>query len=499
MTSAPALSRFCSAPARAVIELQRPAGADGTVEQARVRADPAGVELLRVERAEEAVDADRQTGGESRPPIERDEMESRVEEVTGRVVLPSIGAQRRLREGARLLQAIDLELVGERRAGAFLAQAKLAEGAYAISRPTDPPTLVGEFAQGKISAQRPERTGNDPPGFLILPAAAFNLHAGLGLTAAAPREDVDRSTERVAAEDRVRAANDLDAFDVRERDQLEGDLFGGRFVDPHAVDEHADALRHAGNRARGEPAQGKVFLTDVSLLIGEMDPRDPLQGLLERTRAARADLARIDHLHRETVRGRPALRQSGRPEDGDLLDQSVLVARTALRRRDRRHGLLFGSGGMRAEADHQLANQRHEGRRDDPVHAALKFLPVRFSSVALQQRTKQAAGRECPNARAFRPAAPVWSRSARPSLSQASAGLLAPLDRRRPSARALSLRRVVATLTCRTHTLGFQRRSLRTELSRGRGNRQAGTLPVRRNTPQRSLTPSFDGVHSSHF
>jgi len=25
------------------------------------------------------------------------------------------------------------------------------------------------------------------------------------------------------------------------------------------------------------------------------------------------------------------------------------------------------------------------------------------------------------------------------------------------------------------------------------------TAPVRRNTPQRSLTPSFDGVHSSHF
>src|SRR2546427_776205 len=386
---------------RAVIELQRPAGADGTVEQARVRADPAGVELLRVERAEEAVDADRQTGGESRPPIERDEMESRVEEVTGRVVLPSIGAQRRLREGARLLQAIDLELVGERRAGAFLAYAKLAEGTYAISRPTDPPTLVGEFAQGKISAQRPERPGNEPPDLLIFPAASFDLHAGFRLTAAAPREDVDRSTERVAAEDRVRAANDLDAFDVRERDQLEGDLFGGRFVDPHAVDEHADALRHAGNRARGEPAQGKVFLTDVSLLIGEMDPRDPLQGLLERTRAARADLARIDHLHRETVRGRPALRQSGRPEDGDLLDQSVLVARTALRRRDRRHGLLFGSGGMRAEADHQLANQRHEGRRDDPVHAALEFRPGKLPKVALQQRTKQAAGRECQSSRAL--------------------------------------------------------------------------------------------------
>jgi len=206
---------------------------------------------------------------------------------------------------------------------------------------------------------------------------------------------VDRSTERVAAEDRVRPAHDLDAFDVREGDQLETDLFGRRFVDPHAVDEHADALRHAGNRARGEPAQGKILLTDVSLLIGEMDPRDPVQGLLERTRAARADFTRIDHLHREAVRGRPALEQSGRPEDGDLLDQPVLVARPALRRRDRRRGLLFGSGGMRAQADHQLANQRHEGRRDDPVHAALKFLPVGFSRVALWRGTKQPTERPC--------------------------------------------------------------------------------------------------------
>src|SRR5207237_2480160 len=278
--------------------LQRPAGAGGTVEQARVRADPARGELLRVDRAEEAVDADGQTGCESCPPIERDEMESRIEEVARRVVLPPIGAQGRLREGARLLQTVDLELIGQGRAGAFLACAKLAEDADAIARATDPPALVGEFAQGKISAQRPERAGNDPPGFLILPAAALNLHAGLGLAAAAPREDVDCSTERVAAEDRVRPAHDLDAFDVREGDQLETDLFGRRFVDPHAVDKHADALRHAGNRARGEPAQGKILLTDVPLLIVQLHPNDPVQGLLERTRAARADFTRIYHLHR---------------------------------------------------------------------------------------------------------------------------------------------------------------------------------------------------------
>src|SRR5207248_11398163 len=116
-----------------------------------------------------------------------------------------------------------------------LARAQFADGADAISRPTDPPARVREFAQGKISAQGAERTGNDPPGFLILPAAAFDLHAGLGLTAAPARKDVDRSTERVAAEDRVRSTHDLDAIDVREGNQLEGDLFGGRFVDPHAV------------------------------------------------------------------------------------------------------------------------------------------------------------------------------------------------------------------------------------------------------------------------
>src|SRR5438445_2834804 len=467
MTSAPALSRFCSAPARAVIELQRPAGADGTVEQARVRADPAGVELLRVERAEEAVDADRQTGGESRPPIQRDEMESRVEEVAGRVVLPSIGAQRRLREGARLLQAIDLELVGERCTGAFLSHAKLAEGTDAVSRAADPPALVGEFAQGKISVQRPERPGNEPPDLLIFPAASFDLHAGFRLTAAAPREDVDRSTERVAAEDRGRAANDLDAFDVRERDQLEGDLFGRRFVHPHAVDEHADPLRQAGDRARGGPPQRKILLPGVSLLIGEMDPGNPLQGLLERPRAAGADFARIDHLHRESVRGGPALRQPGRPEHRDLLAQSVLVARTALRRGG---GLLpLGPRGMRAQADHQVANQRQEGRSDDPVHAALEFAPGKLAKVALQQERKQAGRAEVPTfalCRPGRPVAPVSSRNAlaghgdgdvaldaRSPFPWASRRLLAPLDHRCPSARALSQRQFVATLTCRTHTL----------------------------------------------
>src|SRR5437870_13480092 len=42
---------------------------------------------------------------------------------------------------------------------------------------------------------------------------------------------------------------------------------------------------------------------------------------------------------------------------------------------------------------------------------------------------------------------------ARPPLPWASRRFLAPLDHRWPSARALSQRRLVATLTCRTHTL----------------------------------------------
>src|SRR5207237_10014066 len=58
-----------------------------------------------------------------------------------------------------------------------------------VSRAADPPALVGEFAQGKISVQRPERPGNEPPDLLIFPAASFDLHAGFRLTAASVRSE----------------------------------------------------------------------------------------------------------------------------------------------------------------------------------------------------------------------------------------------------------------------------------------------------------------------
>jgi len=177
-----------------------------------------------------------------------------------------------------------------------------------MSRPTDPPALVGEFAQGKISAQRAERTGNDPPGFLILQLPPSICTLASGSRPAAAREDMDRSTERVAAEDRVRPTHDLDALDVPEGIQLEGDLLGGRFVDPHAVDEHADACGTPVTGLAENPRKGKVFLADVSLLIGQMDP-----GI--RCRASwsvRAPLARISRASITcTVRPSADVRLSG--------------------------------------------------------------------------------------------------------------------------------------------------------------------------------------------
>ena len=89
-------------------------------------------------------------------------------------------------------------------------------------------------------------------------AGQFDLAGGRALAAA--RHQVDRPAERVAAQQRAVAGKDLDPLHVLHRQEVEVDLGGIRFVDPHAVHEHRDALRRSHHGRRVEAAGAHVDL-----------------------------------------------------------------------------------------------------------------------------------------------------------------------------------------------------------------------------------------------
>src|SRR5437764_982014 len=94
-----------------------------------------------------------------------------------------------------------------------------------------------------------------------------------------PRDHVDRAAERVAPEEDGRAADHLDPLHVLERDQVEVHLLHRRLVEPHAVEEDAEALRQSRHRRRAESSEREVRLEAVPLLVLERGARKALEDL----------------------------------------------------------------------------------------------------------------------------------------------------------------------------------------------------------------------------
>jgi hypothetical protein len=229
------------------------------------------------------------------------------------------------REGHRagLLEPVALGLVGDGQVGGLPPEPQLPEDPRALPSPLDPVALLGEAAGRQVAVERPEGPGHAGVGLAVPPAGGLQLSLGLQVVAAAAGDDVDGASEGVAPEDRARAADDLDALDLGQRDEIEVDLLRGRLVEPHPVEEDADPLRQPGDRADHEAPHAQVLLEPVPLLVAEVDAGELQQHLLHRPGAAALQLLALHGPDDEAVGPRAGAAEPGGGLDRQLLDQRL--------------------------------------------------------------------------------------------------------------------------------------------------------------------------------
>ena len=139
-------------------------------------------------------------------------------------------------------------------------------------------------------------------------------------------DEIDRAAERVAAEQRAVAREDLDAVDVVHRQQVEVDLRGLGLVHPHAVEEDRHALRQADDRRRVEAAAGEVELVGAAEIVVGREAGHALDRVREDARLVGVHLLGAE-------RGDPGRhagadrRAGGGPDAADHLDGRQLVRR----------------------------------------------------------------------------------------------------------------------------------------------------------------------------
>ncbi len=198
--------------------------------------------------------------------------------------------------------------------------------------------------------------------------SARELDGGAGIFAAALGVDRERATQRVQAEDRIRARNELDAGDRRLRQQVPVDDVSEWFVDAHAVLEHRQPLRHPEQRRRREAAEADVGLVRIALRGVD---RDTGRILLEEFGEVALPLAlqflSSEHLHvgRHVAQGRAQARQRRRADHLDALELDVfsgIVGRST-------HGLhgREGDGHQQGLPASQRAPPRGKSRARRPL------------------------------------------------------------------------------------------------------------------------------------
>lgn len=107
-----------------------------------------------------------------------------------------------------------------------------------------------------------------------------------------------RATQCVPAAHRIRAGNQLSALNRIGRNEVPIHLVGQRFVDPNAIDKHAQSWRSAQEKRAGEAVVDQVGLKRVVLYIGERNSGEVTGkeiGAIQR--AARAVFLSCHHLY----------------------------------------------------------------------------------------------------------------------------------------------------------------------------------------------------------
>ena len=166
------------------------------------------------------------------------------------------------------------------RVSAPLPIAEFPEGSAKPHRGLVPPAIFPRIRPCDVVVDRSLGAANLRPVLLQAEASPRELGHDREGRAPTPRDDVQCSPQRVPPIEDRGSADDLDALEVVEWDEVEVDFFDRRLIDPHPVEKHADALRNTRHRRHLKPADREIWLGGVALLVVQSDAWQSCQILL---------------------------------------------------------------------------------------------------------------------------------------------------------------------------------------------------------------------------
>ncbi len=230
------------------------------------------------------------------------------------------------------------------------------------------PAILAVVAAAHVPVHSaPREPGDVPLASGGTAAAARELERAARRAVPAGGDEVDRAAERVPAQQRAVAREDLDPVDVVHRQQVEIHLRGLRLVHAHAVEKDRDALRQAHHRGRVESPGRDVELVGAADVVVGREAGHLVDRIRENARLVCVHLARTERGH---PRRHPrADRGPGRGTDtGDDLDGRELqhlrgVPRGRIGHLRREHARQqHQQSGRQLQTDHRMFVLDEEGR-----------------------------------------------------------------------------------------------------------------------------------------
>src|SRR5262249_3969379 len=145
--------------------------------------------------------------------------------------------------------------------------AELPEGFAQAHLGRVPPAIFPYVRPGGVVVKWSLGAANLPSVFLEAEAPRCDLGHNLEGRASTSLDDIHRSPQSVTPIEHRRPADQLDLLDVIKWYEVEVDLLDRRFIDPHPIEKHADALRDACHRGHLEAAHREILLGSVALLV----------------------------------------------------------------------------------------------------------------------------------------------------------------------------------------------------------------------------------------
>src|SRR5215475_1761032 len=196
----------------------------------------------------ESIALERQATAEILAEIEGSELEAWLEEVPTGEVERTVAFQLAQRQGAGLFDAVVHILERQGCVSAPLPIAEFPEGFAKARLGRVPPAIFPYVRPGGVVVKWSRGSANLPSVFLEAEAPRCELGHDLEGRASTSRDDVHRSSQCVAPIEHRRPADHFDLLDVVKWYEVEVDFLDRRFIDPHTIEKHADALRDACHR-----------------------------------------------------------------------------------------------------------------------------------------------------------------------------------------------------------------------------------------------------------